>query len=475
MDDELAWLDATAQAELVHRREVSARELVETAIARIEAINPAVNAVIHPDFDSALDRPGVPFLVKDALATEAGRPYHSGLRAARDAGHTATSDAWLVERYRAAGLVSLGRTNTPELASSTTTEPLAYGPTRNPWDPTRTPGGSSGGSAAAVASGMVTAAHGSDMGGSIRIPASHCGLVGLKPTRARISLGPAFGEYWGPVAHQHVLTRSVRDSASILDATAGPAPGDPYTAPPSPTGRPWLVEVASDPGRQRIGFRTRLPDGSAPHPEVTFAVETTAKVLESLDHHIEPAELACLDDDGQRGESVAVLTTSAVARDAERWSALLGRDVDHRLEPMNATMSRIGKALTATQWLVALETVQAWARLMAATWSEWDLLLLPVVPGPPFALGEMAPGAKDPFSLLADVARIGSLTRPFNLTGDPAISLPLHWTPGNLPVGIQLVAPIGREDRIFQVAGQLERARPWAQRRPDLGSISHSA
>ncbi len=475
MDDQLAWLDATAQAELLDRREVSARELIEAAIERIEALNPMLNAVIHFSFDSALERPGVPVLVKDALATEAGRPYHCGLRAARDAGHTATADAWLVERYRAAGFTSLGRTNTPELATSTTTEPLAYGPTRNPWDPARSPGGSSGGSAAAVASGMVPAAHGNDMGGSIRIPASACGLVGLKPTRARTSLAPAFGEYWGPVTHQHVLTRSVRDSAAILDATAGPAAGDPYTAPPSPSGRPWLAEVASAPGRLRIGFRTRLPDGSEPHPEITAAVETTAKLLESLGHDVAQSDLARLDDDARLGESVAVLTTSAVARDAERWSALLGRDITGELEPMNATMARIGKAVSATRWLGASETLQTWARLMAATWNEWDLVLLPVLPEPPQYLGEMAPDARDPLALLADVVRMGSFARPFNLTGDPAISLPLHWTADNLPVGIQLVAPTGREDRIFQVAGQLERTRPWAHRRPKLGPLSDQA
>jgi amidase len=281
-DDDFAWLDVVAQLDLIDRGETSPEELIEAAIRRIEAINGELNAVIHPHFDTARERPGVSFLVKDVLATEAGQPYHCGLRAARDAGHIAGADSWLVERYRNAGLASLGRTNTPELATSATTEPLAHGPTRNPWDPTRTPGGSSGGSAAAVASGMTPAAHGNDMGGSIRIPAANCGLVGLKPSRARTSLGPDFGEYWGFFTHQHVLTRSVRDSAAILDATAGAGPGDPYTAPESFTGQSWLADVTTDPGQLRIGVRTRLPDGTTPHPEVVAAVDGAAGLVGSL-------------------------------------------------------------------------------------------------------------------------------------------------------------------------------------------------
>ena len=257
MHDDLDWLDVTAQRQLLAAGKVSARELVEAAVQRIERLNPKLNAVIHTRFDEALANPGIPFLLKDVLATEAGQPYHCGLRAAKASGYRATEDSWLVSRYKDAGFAVLGRTNTPELAGSVTTEPLAYGPTRNPWDLTHTPGGSSGGSAAAVASGMVAAAHGNDMGGSIRIPASNCGLVGLKPSRARTSLAPDFGEFWGPLTHQHVLTRSVRDCAAILDSTAGPAPGDPYHAPPP--SRPWVVEVTAASG----GIARRIPHASS--------------------------------------------------------------------------------------------------------------------------------------------------------------------------------------------------------------------
>src|SRR6478672_4335317 len=250
-----AWMDATGQAELVRSGEVKPLELVEEAIARVEALNPQLNAVIHTNFERARDEArgdlpdgpfrGVPFLMKDAVCHEAGEPYHFGMQVLKDLDYRASTDTWLVERYRAAGFVSLGRTNTPEMASTITTEPVAYGATHNPWDVDRTTGGSSGGAAAAVASGMVAAAHGNDMGGSIRLPASFCGLVGLKPTRARTTLGPDFGELWGPTSHEHVLTRSVRDSAGILDAVRGPGVGDPYVIPPPD--RPYAEEIGADP------------------------------------------------------------------------------------------------------------------------------------------------------------------------------------------------------------------------------------
>src|ERR1700688_887906 len=262
-------LDGTAQAELVASGDVSAVELVDAAIARIEALNPALNAVIHERFEQARTEAragavpdgtsvgplsGVPFLVKDAVCHTAGDPFHCGMRLLKRLRWTERDDTWLAARFRAAGLVFVGKTNTPELATSVTTEPIAYGATHNPWDLTRSSGGSSGGAAAAVAAGMVAIAHGNDMGGSIRFPASMCGIVGLKPTRARTTLGPDFGEYWGPLTHEHVLTRTVRDTAAVLDAIAGPAPGDPYSAPPPV--RPFREEVGADPGRLRTGLPT---------------------------------------------------------------------------------------------------------------------------------------------------------------------------------------------------------------------------
>lgn len=465
MSDDSQWLDATAQFDLLASGKASAAELVEAAIERIEDLDPELNAVIHRSFDEARANPGVPMLLKDVLATAVGQPYHCGLRAARDAGHRGTRDSWLVQRYRQAGFAVLGRTNTPELASTVTTEPLAYGATRNPWDPSRTPGGSSGGSAAAVAAGMVAVAHGNDMGGSIRVPASNCGLVGLKPTRGRTSLAPDFGEFWGPITHQHVLTRSVRDCAATLDATSGTAPGDPYSAPPP--SRPWTAEVGTEPGRLRVAFRTGLPGGTAVHPEILTGVEGTARLLDALGHSVAPAAVAALDEP-TLAETLPVMFSSVVARDVARWSSLLGHDITSELEPMNATLAEMGKTITAPQWLASIEAVQGWARRMAALWEEFDVLLLPVTPEPALPLGVMAPDAKDPFELIADLTRMVGFTIPFNFTGEPAMSLPMHRTTEGLPVGVQLVAPTGREDRLFRLAGQLEAARPWSHHHPSI-------
>jgi amidase len=456
--DDLAWLDATAQQQLLEGGEVSARELVEAAIGRLERLNPGLNAVIHTQFDAALARPGIPMLLKDALATEAGQPYHCGLRAAKASGHRASNDSWLVSRYKGSGFTVLGRTNTPELAGSVTTEPLAYGPTRNPWDRDRTPGGSSGGSAAAVAAGIVAVAHGNDMGGSIRIPAAHCGLVGLKPSRARTSLAPDFGEFWGPLTHQHVLTRTVRDSALLLDLTAGPAPGDPYSAPPPP--RSWLAEVEAEPPRLRIGFRSMLPDGSRPFRAVTEAVESAADLLGELGHSVGEQRLQALDSPSF-SEGTTVVFGASIVRDIARWSDILGRDITSELEPSTAAVVRHGWGLTAREWLEAVEALQSWSREMARVWEQVDVLLLPVTAEPARVLGETPP---------RDTGRFIAFTVPFNVTGEPAISLPLHRSPEGLPVGVQLVAPMGREDRLFQLAGQLERARPWAHLRPPAPS-----
>jgi amidase len=458
VDDDLGWLDATAQRQLLASGEVSARELVASAITRIERLNPALNAVIHTQFEKALENPGVPLLLKDVLATEAGQPYHCGLRAAKSSGYRATADSWLVTRYKNAGFVVLGRTNTPELAGSVTTEPLAYGPTRNPWALDHSPGGSSGGSAAAVASGMVAVAHGNDMGGSIRIPASDCGLVGLKPSRARTSLGPEFGEYWGPLTHQHVLTRTVRDSAALLDMSAGPGPGDPYSAPPP--NRPWASEVATDPGRLRVGWRTAVPDGSALSTDVMAAVSGTAHLLEELGHHVFDAALPALGDPVVAAAAGTVFAV-AIARDVARWSAILGRDITPELEPHHAEVVWLGKEIPATRWVADIETIQSWCRVMARSWLDVDVLLLPVMPEPPRPMGEPSPG---------EAGRLIAFTLPFNLTGEPAISLPLHRSVDGLPVGVQLVAPTGREDVLFRVAGQLETARPWAHLRPPTTS-----
>src|SRR5947207_3602120 len=304
MSDELAFLDATAQADLVRRGKASATELVDAAISRIERVNGELNAVIMPLFDKARalaasrelpDGPfrGVPFLVKDIFCHTAGDPYHGGMKLLRRLGWTEKADTHLGQKFRAAGLVFVGRTNVPELGSLPTTEPDAYGPTRNPWDTARSSGGSSGGAAAAVAAGLVPAAHANDGGGSIRIPASECGLVGLKPSRGRVSFGPDLGEPIAGLAHEGVVTRSVRDTAALLDILAGYEPGDPHTAPPPL--RPYAQEVGTDPGKLRIGILVRLPGETAPtHPDCRAAAESAARLLESLGHTVEPSHPAAL-------------------------------------------------------------------------------------------------------------------------------------------------------------------------------------
>src|SRR5437867_1309720 len=305
MSDELALLDATAQAELVRQRKASPRELVDAAIARIERVNPALNAVITPLFEkarAAADRAdvpdgpfrGVPFLLKDLVCHSAGDPYHAGMGLLRELRWTEPADTHLAARFRVAGFTFLGKTNTPELGPVPTTEPVAYGPTRNPWDTARSPGGSSGGSAAAVASGMVPVAHANDGGGSVRIPASECGLVGLKPSRGRPPPGPHMGHMWAGLAIEHAVTRSVRDTAALLDAVSGYVPGDPYTAPPP--ARPFRDEVGADPGQLRIGLRLKSPAGRfAVHAECVAAAQSAARPLESLGHRVEQSHPAALD------------------------------------------------------------------------------------------------------------------------------------------------------------------------------------
>jgi amidase len=478
MSDDFAWMDATAQAQLVRNGDVTPAELVEAAIARIDKLNPQLNAVIHRLDDKAMaaaadpslpDGPfrGVPFLVKDGVCHTAGDPFHCGMQVLKDIEWHEDTDTWLAARYRAAGFVFVGKTNLPELAASVTTEPLAYGATHNPWSLDHSPGGSSGGSAAAVAAGFAPVAHGNDMGGSIRVPSSACGLVGLKPTRGRTTLGPDFGEYWGPLTHEHVLTRSVRDSAGVLDAVAGPGPGDPYTA-PAPA-RPYRDDVGADPGRLRIGVRTMRTYGGESHPECVAAVEVTAQLLDELGHDVARVTLDALDttDIGFIG-----IYASAIARDLERWSARIGRRLEPaELDPMNAVTAEMGRTITGPQYLAATEIGQAWSRQVTSWWAEGnDVLLTPTMPEPPARLGEISPDTDDVMSAMTSMGRYATFTSLFNVTGQPAISLPLHWTADGLPVGVQLVAAYGREDVLFRLASQLEQARPWADRRPPVAA-----
>lgn len=442
--------DAVGQADLVRRGEVSAEELVSAAITRIEARNPELNAVIHERFDAALaeaagelpDGPfrGVPFLVKDGVCAMAGEPFHAGMAFLKRHGYVAQHDQWLAERYRAAGFVILGSTNLPELALVSTTEPAAYGPTRNPHDTTRTPGGSSGGSAAAVADGWVAAAHGNDMAGSIRVPASCCGLVGLKPSRGRTTIGPAFGEYWGQMTHEHVLCRSVRDTAAILDATAGPGPGDPYTAPPPR--RPWADEVGADPGRLRVGVITTTPFSDV-DPECAAAAQRLAELLADAGHEVTDAHPAALQDP-LVGAAYLTMVDVHVASELQRVGRLVGEKVTEAdVEPATWAQAEAGRAVSAVAYWNATQTMHAWSRQMASWWEDHDLLVTPTMASIPPRLGE------------ADVHPMVAFTFPFNITGQPAISLPVHQTSEGLPVGSQLVGAFGREDVVIAASAQV--------------------
>ena len=476
---DVASLDGLAQARLVARGEVTPLELVNGAIERIEKLNPQLNAVIHRLYDQARiqarspelpDGPfrGVPLLIKDAVCHTAGDPYHCGMRFLKKLGWTESKDTTLARRFRAAGFVILGKTNTPELAFSPTTEPLSYGPTHNPWDRSRSPGGSSGGSAAAVASGMVPIAHGNDMGGSIRIPSSWCGLVGLKPTRARSTLGPELGEFWWQLTHEHVLTRSVRDSAAVLDCIAGPAPGDPYTAPPP--ARAFLDEVGTPPGLLRIGLYTRPLAGAVEvHPACRAAAESTARLLETLGHHVEAAHPEVLDRPDEMGAVMPMLGV-AIARELARWSARAGLRIRASdVEPTTWLAAEAGRAVSAVQLVEISERLHRFARELARFWHDgFDLLLTPAVGQPPTPLGVLGPEGGEARDVLARWGGVTPFSLPFNISGQPAISLPLQRDEDGLPAGVQLVAAYGREDLLIRTASQLEAAQPWRDRRPPV-------
>jgi amidase len=483
---DLGALDATAQAELVRRGDLSALELVDAAITRIEKVNPELNAVIHPLFEKArtaareahtIDTPfgGVPIVLKDLDGSSAGDPLHLGNAALRDAGYVAGHDSYLFAKLRAAGCIPVGKTNTPEFGLLPTAEPKAYGPTRNPWNTEHSSGGSSGGSAAAVASGMVAVGHAGDGGGSIRIPASACGLFGLKPTRGRVSMGPDLGEAWAGLVVRHVVTRTVRDSAAILDVISGEMPGDPYTA--VPPARPFAQEVGADPGRLRIGLHTSTPGSLAvTDDECVAATEDAGRLLESLGHHVEVAAPAAFDDLELLMAFSTVMAAGVVA-DVEELARMLGRAVTaDDVERLTWAQYEQGRNESAIDYLRAVNGAHAWTRRMARWWAPaeldgeaFDLLLTPTMAEPPPRLGEIDPNADEPFEALGRATPFAVYTAPFNVTGQPAMSVPLYWQAStDLPIGVQLAAAHGREDVLLRVAAQLEEARPWRDRRPPV-------
>ena len=468
---ELATMDATGQAELVRRRELTPLELVDAAITRIESVNPAINAVITPLFDearaAAISRElpagpfrGVPFLLKDIGAMQKEQPYYMGNRALRDAGYRSPSDTVLGARFRSAGFITLGKTNTPEFGAQCTTQPLAFGPTRNPWDLERSTSGSSGGSCAAVAAGIVPVAHANDQGGSIRLPAGWCGLVGLKPSRGRVS--------WHSTSRsivEFVVSRTVRDVAAVLDAVQGSEPGDLYLI-PAPARR-YSEELGTDPGKLRIGMLSSNPFWKV-HPQCVSAVAATARLLESLGHRVEESFPQALFD-AEQGPRLQPLGLPGWRAFIQMLGYLLNRPVTQEdVEPYLWSLSRPDQpAVPAEDYIRAIEWQNFWAIRVAQWWTTgFDLLLTPTDSEPPAILADLTPPQDKPWKLLPKIGQHLFFTSPFNVTGQPAISLPLHWTPEGLPVGVQLVGAIGREDQLIRVARQLEQAQPWIERRP---------
>ena len=473
---EVAALDATGQAELVRTGEVTAVELVDWAIERIERLNPQVNAVITPMYERAREQArevptgplaGVPYLLKDMIAEVEGVALHAGSAFLR--GNVSTHSSELVRRLEAAGLVILGKTNTPEFGSAPTCEPALFGATRNPWDPGRSTSGSSGGSAAAVASGMVPMAHGNDLSGSLRFPASACGLFGLKPTRARVPLGPAYGEMIGGWVAEHGMTVSVRDSAALLDATAGPMPGDPYPAPPRPG--PFVAEVGAEPRRLRIAYTARTPGGALGHPDCVAALEDAVALCADLGHELVEADLPGLGE--QTGEAIGAVFGATAAWIVGRAIRQLGREPGpDELEPLNRAYWEGGRGVSAGDYLIAVEHLQHFAREVARFLTGIDVWLTPTMSEPPAPLGEITSTPEEPMRALHRGGRTVEYPAIVaNITGNPAMSVPLWWNSEGLPIGVHFLGRFGDEATLFRLAGQLERARPWAARRPAVHAL----
>lgn len=486
--------DALGLADLVRQGEVTAAELCEAAIERIERANPNINAVVTPMFDlgraaaagveSLPQGPftGVPLLLKDLHNAYAGVPMSSGCKALRD--YVPDHDDEIVRRYKRAGAVIIGKTNAPEFGLMGITEPELFGPCRNPWNTERTPGGSSGGAAAAVAAGMVPMASGGDGGGSIRIPAGYCGLFGLKPSRGRNPTGPDHGRMWQDADQNHVITRSVRDSAAMLDATGGADPGAPYEIRP-PEGA-YLDAVSADPGKLRIAFNTRSPLKTDVHPDCVAAVEDAAILLEDLGHHVEESEPAI--DGLALAKSYLAMYFGEVAADIDALAPVLKRKArPGDVEFTTYTLGLLGRSFSSGHLVSALRLWDLASREMGRFFQKYDLYLTPTTAAPPAGIGELIPkGLEAGVLKVVNALRLGWLLKltnivdslaiqtlastPFtllaNLCGLPAMSVPLYWTAEEMPLGVQFIAPCGDETTLFRLAGQMEQARPWFNKRP---------
>ncbi|WP_435132222.1 amidase [Actinacidiphila sp. bgisy144] len=470
--------DAVGLAELVAQGEVTRAELEAAAREAAQAVNPRINAIVEtwPTDDEPKPEPepggaplaGVPFLIKDIGVTMAGRRTELGSRLA--AGNVARADSAVMRRLRRAGLVTFGRTATPELAYSITTESVLYGATRNPWSLGRSAGGSSGGAAAAVAAGVVPIAHGTDAAGSLRVPAAHNGLFGLKPSRGRVSMGPDFDELFSGLAVHGSVSRTVRDSAALLDAIRGPEPGDPYFA-PQPS-RPYAEEVTRPPGSLRIGVLAQAWGGRRTTAPVADALSRTVRLLESLGHQVEEVEVGL----GAAWEEYVLanarLHTANLAATVDGLAAAFGRPVDSStLEPVTLAGYRYGQQVSGAQFVTALTMRNQVARSLARYFDAHDILLTPTLPELPAPLGALAQSAEtlDGLGWIDRIFDRSPFTTPFNAAGTPAMSVPVTADPGTgLPIGMQFAAGYGQEGRLFRLAGQLEQAGPWTGRTPPV-------
>lgn len=473
LSEELKYLDATALAALVRKKEIKPIELVDDAIERIEKLNPTLNAVITPMYEIARDAAqsklpdgpftGVPFLLKDVLASYGGVPLSMGSKALKHV--VPNHDSELVRRYKNAGLIVLGKTNLSEFALLPATESEAFGPTKNPWDVHCSPGGSSGGAAVVVASRIVPMAHGTDGGGSIRIPASCCGVFGLKPTRARISMGPDYGDIMSGLASEHALTLSVRDSAALLDSTAGCMLGDPYWAPP--VTRPFIHEIGADTGKLRIAFSSETL-GSPVHEDCVNAVKDAALLCESLGHDVEEASpMMSINESGNLIEAFFINALAAGASMVKMLVKKMGLSEIH-FEKLSWGCYQLAASYDAADYVNAEQTIHRASRCVASFFNTYDIFLSPTMAQLPPPLGSFDATPENPFNGWTTMMKIYPFTGLFNATGQPAMSVPLYWNANGLPIGAHFVGRFGDEATLFRLASQLEAARPWMDRRPPI-------
>ena len=471
-------LDGIALAELIRKGEVTALELVNEAISRIEELNPKLNAVVYEMYGHARElagKPqagtfgGVPFLLKDMTSHYAGTPTTHGCKFLADIGPS-DFDTEIVKRFKKAGLITVAKTSTPELALSATTEPTFRGACRNPWGPDHTTGGSSGGSAAAVAARIVPIGHGGDGGGSLRMPGSCCGIVGMKPSRMRTPHGPDISSIWESCCGEFVMTRSVRDSAYMLDEVAGQDVGAYYSAPPQE--RPFREEVESDPRPLKIAYSVGGPDDYDTHPDCVAAVENAAKLLSDLGHNVEDA-CPQLPDELTEALGEAFLGTLAIetARDVDELAEQVGRaPTANDFEPANWSYAEYGRSFSGVDAVRMMRVLHTVARTIGPFFEKYDVYLSPTLGKPPVPIGEIDPQMSDwneYFGVMFDFMPFTSL---FNITGSAGVSLPLWWNADDLPIGCQIVTQMGRDGLLLQLAAQLERAQPWADRRPQVCS-----